>query len=79
MKVTFLSSTMFELIVGSLISSSSSIISLQSSVVIKSLIIRDKNRNLQQAWFKTFKYYNEIMKIEDEMKFARVNSNIIEE
>ena len=26
----------------------------------------------------TFEDYNEIMKIEDEMKFARVNSNIIE-
>ena len=26
----------------------------------------------------TFEDYNEIMKIEDEMKFSRVNSNIIE-
>jgi len=29
-------------------------------------------------WDKTFKDYNKNMKIEDEMKFATVNSNIVE-
>ena len=53
MKVAFLSSTMFNLIVGSLISSSSFIILLQSAVPINklSLIIHDKNRNPEEARF----------------------------
>jgi len=40
-------------------------------------VIRGKNRNLQQARFITIKDDNETIKIEDEMKFATVNSNIV--